>query len=192
MAPTLKATAKSAEKSLKQPPLSELDPTFTYICHDILELPEDSPTILALREAEILNIRLLMTFEEYEIDQLTYTPIGMNTTKLLVMGCCTHIKLFTKWYNHLRDERGVSELMDEQWRETRQTRVPRLHYIFAHGTDHNCKPCPIGAISCPARLLTLSLTLRCYQARCIPLSNPQGSEALKKLELFRDSPGTRT
>ena len=81
---------------------------FTYICHDILELSKDSPTVLALGEAEILNIRLLMTFEEYEIDQLTYTPIGTNTTKPLVMGCRAHIKLFAKWYNHLRDK-GESE-----------------------------------------------------------------------------------
>jgi hypothetical protein len=78
MAPTPRVPTKQPHKEPKQDYLSALEPTFAYICQDILEIKNDSPMIPAIREAGITNVHLLNLLTKDEIDQLTYKPIDSS------------------------------------------------------------------------------------------------------------------
>jgi hypothetical protein len=69
---------KQPDKEAKQDYLSALQPTFAYIYQEILEIKNDSPTILAIREVGITNVHLLNQLTEDEINQLTYKPINSS------------------------------------------------------------------------------------------------------------------
>ena len=75
---------------LDQPPehpaLNELDPTLSFICHDLIGLTNDSPTVLALWENGMLSLRGLKMYPDGDIDHLTYTLINAKSPQALMMA----------------------------------------------------------------------------------------------------------
>ena len=101
----------------KQLPLSELDPTLSFICYGLVGLANDYPTILAQWENGILNLQdLMVTLEDY-IDHLTYTLIGTKTTQALMPVHRATAKCIRNWDMYLANESAGKSLTDEQWRE---------------------------------------------------------------------------
>ena len=73
MAHTSKAIAGIPDQPPAQPALSELDPTLSFICRDLVGLADDYPSVLALRENGMLSIRELMLATDEDIEGLEYT-----------------------------------------------------------------------------------------------------------------------
>lgn len=72
----------SSDTKQYRPYLCELDLALGTMCHDILGLKDNSPTVLALRENGIQDFTNLIWFYD-KIDGLWYTPIGETTKQRL-------------------------------------------------------------------------------------------------------------
>ena len=117
MARTSKAIADVPDQPPAQPALSELDPTLSFICRDLVGLADDYPTVLALRENGILSLRELMLATDEGIEGLNYTPIGSKTSQPMMPVHRAMIKWIRDWSFYLANESGKRCLSDEQWRE---------------------------------------------------------------------------
>ena len=81
MARTSKAIADVPDQPPAQPALSELDPTLSFICRNLVGLVDDYPSVLALRENGISSPWELMMAMDEVIEGFDYTPIGSKTSK---------------------------------------------------------------------------------------------------------------
>ena len=97
-------TSKSTPKDTEQPTLEELDQTFVFVCRNFLGFKDDSPPILALRENYILAFNMLMGYNEEELGQLTYTPVGSKTPLPLMKAFSSQLQRLREWNCHLMNE----------------------------------------------------------------------------------------
>ena len=100
--------ARPTKTDPDQPPeqskLSELDPTLNFICHDLVRLAVNSPTVLALRESGMLDLQWITMCPDEVIDKLTYTPIGTKTTQDLTPIQRAPIRWIRDWNAYLMHE----------------------------------------------------------------------------------------
>ena len=109
-------TSKTTPKGTEQPTLKELDQTLAFVCRNFLELEDDSPPILALRENNILKLRKLMVRSDEELEQLTYTPVGTKDSVPLMKTYSSDLKRLCQWNSYLMSENDDRELTEEEWR----------------------------------------------------------------------------
>ena len=97
--------------------LPKLSTTLAFVCHDILELAEESPIILAMRENGVVNFRFLNVTTEEEIKSFTYTPIGTKAPVPLMPALAGTILSIRQWNALLTSQHGGKPLSEQQWRE---------------------------------------------------------------------------
>ena len=106
MARTSKAIAGIPDEPPAQPALSELDPTLSFICRDLIGLADDHPSVLALRENGISDLQDLMLATDEGIDGFEYTPIGSKTSQPMMSVHRAKIKWTRDWIIYLGTESG--------------------------------------------------------------------------------------
>jgi len=97
--------------------LPKLSTTLAFVCHDILELAEDSPMILAMRENSVVNFRFLNVTTDEEIKSFTYTPIGAKAPVTLMPVLAGTILSIRQWNALFTSQHGGKPLSEQQWRE---------------------------------------------------------------------------
>ena len=109
-------TSKTTPKDPEQPTLEELDQTFAFVCRNFLGFEDDSPPNLALWENYILDFTTLMAYNEEDLKQLTYTPVGTTTPLPLMKAYSLKLKWLRDWNFHLVSEYRY-HVLTEEWRD---------------------------------------------------------------------------
>ena len=106
MARTSKTIAGILDQPPAQPALSELDPTLSFICRNLIGLADDHPSVLAMRKNGVLDIKDLMATTDENIDGYDYTPIGSKTSQPMMPVHRAKIKWMRDWIIYQGTESG--------------------------------------------------------------------------------------
>ena len=138
MARTSKAIAGIPDQPPAQPALSELDPTLSFICRDLIGLADDHPSVLAMRENGILDIKDLMATMDKNINGYEYTPIGSKTSQPMMFVHRAKIKWIRDWIIYMGTESRKACLSDEQWRELDKSQFKNFIVLMQSGRFSAC------------------------------------------------------
>ena len=138
MARTSKTIAGIPDQPPAQPALSELDPTLSFICRDLIGLADDHPSVLAMRENGVLDIEDLMATTDENIDGYEYTPIGSKTSQPMMPVHRAKIKWMRDWIIYQGTESGKLCLRDEQWKELDRSQFRNFIVLMQSGRFSAC------------------------------------------------------
>jgi len=88
---------------------------FRRIYHDILDLDDDSPLVLAFHHDGIRNLIDLVSLSSEVIDRLEYVPRPGEPSTVIDSGSTNLVKWFIKWVRYLMACNGGAPLSLDQW-----------------------------------------------------------------------------
>jgi len=88
---------------------------FRRIYHDILDLDDDSPLVLAFHHDGIRNLIDLVSLSSEVIDQLEYVPRPGEPSTVIDSGSTNLVKWFINWVRYLMACNGRAPLSLDQW-----------------------------------------------------------------------------